>query len=106
MGRPKKFGEKSRFVSVRVPGSKVSEYREAIKKLVNEKFTRDSSELNKAGENKEPYEKETVTFRDFLEFGKDVGEGDLSKNGGEENFFMEIVKEIDKRGKNGKEIKL
>ena len=79
MGRPKKFGEKSRFVSVRVPGSKVLEYREAIKKLVDDKFSRDSSELNKARENKEPYENEMVTFRDFREFGKDVGEGDVSK---------------------------
>lgn len=45
MGRRKKFGEESGFVNVRVPKSKVSEYREAIKKLINEKFSLDSGLL-------------------------------------------------------------
>ena len=34
MGRKKKFGEESDFVSVRVPKSKRSEYRNAIKHFV------------------------------------------------------------------------
>ncbi len=104
VGRRKKFGEESGFVNVRVPKSKVSEYREAIKKLVNEKFSRDSREVPKEGENKKK-EKEAVMFRDFREFGKNVGERDVNKNGDEDDFFTKIIKEVDNRSKNGKEIK-
>ena len=103
MGRRKKFGEESGFVNVRVPKSKVSEYRDAIKKLVEEKFTRDTSELSKE-EGKGSIGKETVTFRDFREFGNNVEEGEVSKIGDEDDFFTKIVREVDKRRKTGKEI--
>ncbi len=104
MGRRKKFGEESGFVNVRVPKSKVSEYREAIKKLVDEKFSLDSGVLPKEEENKEN-EKEKVIFRDFREFGKKVGEEDIDKADDEDDFFTKIVKEVDNRGKTRKEIK-
>jgi len=74
VGRRKKFGEESGFVNVRVPKSKVSEYRAAINKLVNEKFSRDSCELN-IEEGKGSAENKTVTFRDFREFGSEVEKG-------------------------------
>ena len=102
MGRRKKFGEESGFVNVRVPKSKVSEYRDAIKKLVDEKFSLDSREVPKEGENKETYEKKTVAFRDFREFGKKECEEEGSKTGIEDDFFTKIVKEVDKRSKNEK----
>ena len=38
MGRKKKYGEKSKMVSVRVPESKEKEYRQEINKFVDEKF--------------------------------------------------------------------
>ena len=103
VGRRKNFGEESGFVNVRVPKSKVSEYREAIKKLVNEKFFRDAIELSEE-DGKGGTEKKTVAFRDFREFDKDVEE-EVSKNGDEDDFFTKIVKEVDKRPKSGKEIK-
>ncbi|GAH18431.1 unnamed protein product, partial [marine sediment metagenome] len=40
MGRKLKFGEESAFVSVRVPKSKVGEYREAMKWCVADKLAR------------------------------------------------------------------
>ena len=43
MGRKLKFGEESAFVSVRVPKSKVGEYREAMKLCVNDKFAMEVS---------------------------------------------------------------
>jgi len=43
MGRRLKFGEKSAFVSVRVPKSKVGEYREALKWCVTDKFAMEVS---------------------------------------------------------------
>ena len=103
VGRRKKFGEESGFVNVRVPKSKVSEYRAAIKKLVEEKFTRDSCESSKE-EGKTSIGEETITFRDFREYSKDIEE-DISKTGDEDDFFTKIVNEVDNRGKNGKEIK-
>jgi len=42
MGRKKKFGEESDFVSVRVPKSKRKEYRNAIKNFVEKKFIKNS----------------------------------------------------------------
>ena len=104
VGRRKKFGEESGFVNVRVPKSKVSEYRDAIKKLVDEKFTLDTRELSKE-EGKGSTEKKTVVFRDFREFGDKVEEEEVSKIGDEGDFFTKIVKEVDNRGKSGKEIK-
>jgi hypothetical protein len=105
VGRRKKFGEEPGFVNVRVPKSKVSEYRAAIKKLVDEKFSLDSSVLPKEEETTENYERESVTFRDFREFGQKVGEEDVDKADDEDDFFTNIIKEVDKRTKNGKEIK-
>ena len=43
MGRRLKFGEESAFVSVRVPKSKVKEYREALKWCVTDKFAMEVS---------------------------------------------------------------
>ena len=105
VGRRKKFGEESGFVNVRVPKSKVSEYRAEINKLVTEKFSRDNDELHKEEEDKAHYEKERVAFRDFREFGESIDEGDVSKNGDEDDFFAKIVKEVDNRSKTGREIK-
>ena len=105
MGRPQKFGEKSRFVSVRVPGSKVLEYREAIKKLVDEKFSLDSGLLPQEEENTAHSEKESVIFRDFREFGDNAEEGDVGNVGAEDDFFTKIIKEVDDRSKNGDDIK-
>ena len=104
VGRRKKFGEESGFVNVRVPKSKVSEYRDAIKKLVDEKFTRDSCESS-GEEGKGSTEKRTVAFRDFREFGDEVEEEDVNNIGYEDDFFTKIIKEVDNRSKTGKEIK-
>ena len=38
MGRKRKFGEASGWVSVRVPTSKILEYREAVREFVESKF--------------------------------------------------------------------
>ena len=38
MGRKRKFGEESAWVSVRVPKSKVKEYRVAVRRFVEAKF--------------------------------------------------------------------
>ncbi|MFW9972142.1 MAG: hypothetical protein ACFFDF_18275 [Candidatus Odinarchaeota archaeon] len=46
MGRKRKFGEESDFVSVRVPKSKRKEYRSAIKDFVEKKFARESSSID------------------------------------------------------------
>ena len=42
VGRRKKFGEESGFVNVRVPKSRIKEYQEAIKRVVEEKFAEES----------------------------------------------------------------
>ena len=102
MERRKKFGEESGFVNVRVPKSKVSEYRAEINKLVTEKFSRDNDELHKEEEDKAHYEKERVAFRDFREFDESVDEGEVSKIGDGDDFFTKIIKEVDKRSKNEK----
>ena len=49
MGRKKKFGEESDFVSVRVPKSKRKEYRNAIKNFVEKKFIKNSTTKEKKG---------------------------------------------------------
>ncbi len=97
MGRPKKFGEKSRLISVRVPGSKVLEYREAIKKLVDDKFSLASGLLPQEEENTAHSEKETVIFRDFREFRDNIEEGEVGNIGAEDDFFTNIIKEVDNR---------
>ena len=105
MGRRKKFGEESGFVNVRVPKSKVSEYREAIKKLVDEKFFHDAQELHKEEKNEGNIEEETVIFRDFREFGKNTGDGDKGKNGEEDDFIDSVFKEVERLRENNKEHK-
>ena len=105
MGRRKKFGEESGFVNVRVPKSKVSEYREAIKKLVDEKFSHDTQELNNEEEDKGDTEKEEVKFRDFREFGKNTGKRDKGKSGEEDDFVDNIFKEVERRKNNRRENK-
>ena len=78
MGRKKKFGEESDFVSVRVPKSKRNEYRVAIKNFVEKKFT---SELNT--NNKFPQikinKKDLKGFRKFEEFIKEIDKLDKEK---------------------------
>jgi len=67
MGRKRKFGEESDFVSVRVPKSKRKEYRIAIKKFVEKKFTSESftnDDVSKVKLDK----KDLVGFRKFEEF--------------------------------------
>ncbi len=104
VGRRKKFGEESGFVNVRVPKSKVSEYRAAIKRLVDEKFSRDSCELNKE-EGKGITEKKTVTFRDFREFGKELDEGTASEPAYENDFIAEVFEEVERLGQEKKKLR-
>ena len=103
MGRRKKFGEESGFANVRVPKSKVLEYREAIKKLVDEKFSRDARVSNKIEDNKGTFRKERVTYRDFREFGNDTGIKDESKSNDEDDFIDSIFKEVEKRKRDNKD---
>ena len=70
MGRKKKFGEESDFVSVRVPKSKRKEYRNGIKDFVEKKIASESD--NKSEESKIRINKtELDGFRKFEEFIKD-----------------------------------
>ena len=71
MGRKKKFGEESDFVSVRVPKSKRKEYRIAIKDFVEKKFANDSDTINSNFEikvNKNSLE----GYQKFEEFIKEI----------------------------------
>jgi hypothetical protein len=71
MGRKRKFGEESDFVSVRVPKSKRKEYRIAIKKFVERKFAIES--LSADNVPKEKLNKvEIIGFRKFEEFLRDI----------------------------------
>ena len=105
VGRRKKFGEESGFVNVRVPKSKVSEYREAIKKLVEEKFSQDAQDLQKEEGGKGKMEKKQVQFRDFREFRKCTEERGKSKADEEEDFIEGIFKEVENKRKEGRETK-
>ena len=75
MGRKRKFGEESDFVSVRVPKSKRKEYRVAIKNFVEKMFAIESNtndegsatKVNKNGPN---------GYRKFEEFLKELKELD------------------------------
>lgn len=71
MGRKRKFGEESDFVSVRVPKSKRKEYRNAIRDFVEKKFARESSPIDETSKVKIT-KKESEGFRKFEEFVKDV----------------------------------
>jgi len=71
MGRKKKFGEESDFVSVRVPKSKRKDYRSAIKEFVEKKFATESSLTRE--ESIEMNNKIKLNgFRKFEEFVKDI----------------------------------
>ena len=79
MGRKKKFGEESDFVSVRVPKSKRKEYRTAINHFVEKKFATESvtnTEDSKDMINK----KELNRFRKFDEFMKEIKKKEKEKS--------------------------
>ena len=97
MGRRKKFGEESGFVNVRVPKSKVSEYREAIKKLVDEKFARESEESHKKGEGEKAPSHGEVKFRSFREYGKNRKEKSKITHAEEEDFIESVFREVEER---------
>ena len=98
MGRRLKFGEESAFVSIRVPKSKVKEYREALKWCVTDKFAMEVSSdgdwalitvfvpKERVGEYREAVkrfveEKVTeegvgsgsISFANLVEFGRELG---------------------------------
>jgi ribosomal protein L4 len=73
MGRKRKFGEESDFVSVRVPKSKKKEYRIAIKNFVEEKFAKESSFIDETSKMKSN-KRGTDGFRKFEEFLKELKE--------------------------------
>ena len=78
MGRKKKFGEESDFVSVRVPKSKRKEYRKEIREFVENKFATESvsdNEISKVMANKKVLD----GFLKFEEFLKDVKHSDKEK---------------------------
>lgn len=80
MGRKRKFGEESDFVSVRVPKSKRKEYRVAIRKFVEKKFASesdDNKEISKIKANKKLLD----GFRKFENFLKDIKKVDEEKEG-------------------------
>ncbi|MFX1375414.1 MAG: hypothetical protein ACFFA0_06355 [Promethearchaeota archaeon] len=88
MGRKRKFGEESDFVSVRVPKSKRQEYRETINNFVEKKFATENTareEDHIIQKNKNEFEK----FRKFEEFVKDI------KNLQEEKEEIILKKEND-----------
>ncbi|KKN63981.1 hypothetical protein LCGC14_0496180 [marine sediment metagenome] len=82
MGRKKKFGEESDFVSVRVPKSKRKEYRIAIKDFVENKFER-----NGEGKKIEVSKDKLDGFKKFDEFIKEIKE-----KGKEKDKFMSKAK--------------
>ena len=78
MGRKKKFGEESDFVSVRVPKSRRKEYRIAIKEFVEKKFTNESSPLEDLSKVKIS-KKISDGFRKFEEFIEEIKQEDSKK---------------------------
>ena len=71
MGRKRKFGEESDFVSIRVPKSKKKEYRDAIKNFVEKKYASESSS-NINGSKIKINRKEIDGFGKFEEFLKNI----------------------------------
>jgi len=78
MGRKKKFGEESDFVSVRVPKSKRKEYRTAIKHFVEKKFAEELDPTTKNSPNK-VNKRELEGYRKFEEFMKEIKQEDKEK---------------------------
>ena len=74
MGRKRKFGEESDFVSVRVPKSKRSEYRNAIKNFVEKKFEDES----RSGKNTSKEKLNRVDLNGFRKFNDFIEEIQLS----------------------------
>ena len=79
MGRKKKFGEESDFVSVRVPKSKRIEYRIAIKSFVENKFATESVSDNEVSKVKVDKGK-LDGFRKFEEFLKELKKRDIEES--------------------------
>ncbi len=73
MGRKRKFGEESDFVSVRVPKSKRKEYRNAIRDFVEKKFARESSSIDEFSKVK-IFKIKSDGFRKFEEFLEEIKE--------------------------------
>lgn len=78
MGRKKKFGEESDFVSVRVPKSKRKEYRAAIKHFVEKKFASDS-DTTSSNSNINLNKKRLDGFRKFEEFIEELKKEEIKK---------------------------
>ena len=78
MGRKQKFGEESDFVSVRVPKSKRTEYRIAIKKFAEKKYESESKSGKDAS--KEKLNKVDLNgIRKFDDFIKEIQWDDKEK---------------------------
>jgi len=75
MGRKRKFGEESDFVSVHVPKSKRKKYRNAIKNFVERKFANETV-TNDNVSNIKVTKKELEGFRKFEEFIEDLKKTD------------------------------
>ncbi len=71
MGRKKKFGEESDFVSVRVPKSKRKEYRKEIREFVESKSAKEEAN-NSEDSTVKIFEKNLDGFRKLEEFFKDL----------------------------------
>ncbi len=78
MGRKKKFGEESDFVSVRVPKSKRKEYRKEIREFVENKFAKEQT-TNIEDSTVKVIEKKLDGFRKLEEFIKDLKKMDKNK---------------------------
>ncbi len=71
MGRKKKFGEESDFVSVRVPKSKRKEYRKEIREFVEKKFAKEHT-INIEDTTAKIFVKKLEGFRKLEEFIDDL----------------------------------
>ena len=78
MGRKRKFGEESDFVSVRVPKSKRKEYRKEIREFVENKFAKEKT-TNIEDSTVKIFEKKLDGFRKLEEFIKDLKNVDKEK---------------------------
>ncbi len=78
MGRKKKFGEESDFVSVRVPKSKRKEYRKEIREFVEDKFAKEQT-TNIEDTTVKIFDKKIDGFQKLEEFIKDLKSKDKEK---------------------------
>lgn len=103
MGRKKKFGEESDFVSVRVPKSKRKEYRNEIKKFVEKKFIRNSITKEKKeliGSNG----KNLNVFKSFEEFVNDVLKDKEEEKDIQDTKREKFLQNLKKQKKNAKKL--